>query len=90
MVAADDSQQVRPNTLGCGTVILGMLLILHFFANRIWVKEPWPLRWFVIGYGFLILVNLTITVFIGTPDDRKWALGLLVFIVFIIAVGSLF
>ena len=78
-------------TVGCvSTVVLWVALLLHFFSDRIWDKEPAVLKWFVIGYGLLVLAGLLYSLVAGKRDERMIALVILVLIAVAIAVGRLF
>ncbi len=77
---ADDEKrpQGTANAVGCAALILlwGVLL-LHFFADRIWDEEPAVLKWVVIGYGCLVLLGLLGSLVFGKRDERIVALVLL-------------
>jgi hypothetical protein len=91
-VAETSNQPGRTSeTIGCvGTAVLWVALILHFFSDRIWDREPVLLKWFVIGYGLLVLAGLLYSVIAGKRDERMLGLVVLVLIAVAIAVGRLF
>lgn len=77
--------------IGCVfTVVLWLALILHFFSDRIWDKEPALLKWFVVGFGCLVLISLLYSLVAGKRSERTIALVVLVVIALAIALGRLF
>jgi hypothetical protein len=80
-----------PETVGCVfTVVLWVALILHFFSDRIWDKEPPLLKWFIIGFGSLVLLSLLYSLVAGKGGEWVTALVILVLIAVAIAVGRMF
>lgn len=69
-----------------GIILLGILLLLHHFADRIWEEEPALLKWAVIGVGCLILLGLIGSLIFGTRDERIYALVFLA----VVALAAMF
>jgi hypothetical protein len=86
MTAPEPKRRDRTETLGCLAILaLWVVLGLHFFADRIWDKEPPVLKWVVIGYGCLVLLGLVGTVVFGKRGDKVGALILLAIIALAVA-----
>ena len=81
------STPVEGTALGCVAVgILGAVLLLHFFADRISGQgnEPAVLRWIVIGFGCLILIGKVYLLVAGKGGERIYALVYLVIVALLI------
>ena len=68
-------------------VILWAVLLLHFFADRIWDQKPAFLTWFVVGWGCLVLLRLIYLLVAGKKDERIGALVMLAIIVVVVVIG---
>lgn len=81
MTEPEPKRRDRTETVGCLALLaLWVVLGLHFFADRIWDKEPPVLKWVVIGYGCLVLLGLLGSVVFGKRDEKIIALILLAII----------
>ena len=87
MTDTEPKRRDRSEALGCLAILaLWVVLGLHFFADRIWDKEPAVLKWAVIGFGGLVLLGLLGSLAFGKRDEKVWALVLLA----VIALGVVF
>jgi hypothetical protein len=87
----ETSYKRTEETLGCVfTIVLWVALLLHCLWDRIWDKEPAVLKWFVIGFGALVLIGLCYSLVAGKRSERVWALVILAIIAIAIAVGRMF
>lgn len=72
--------------IGCVfTIVLWVVLILHWFSDRIWDKEPAFFKWFFLGFGALVLIRLCFWLVAGKRRDRLSALVTLAFIAIVCA-----
>lgn len=86
MTEAVPKRRDRTGSLGCLAIaLLWVVLGLHFFADRIWDKEPPVLKWIVIGYGCLVLLGLLGSVVFGKRNERIASLVLLAIIAVAVA-----
>lgn len=87
MTSPEPKRRDRTETVGCLALLaLWVVLGLHFFADRIWDREPPVLKWVVVGYGCLVLLGLLGSLVFGKRDERIGALILLA----IVALGVAF
>ena len=85
---ADDDTTKRAGSGVVGyvaIVLLWVVLLLHFFADRIWDEEPAILKWAVIGFGCLVLLGLLSSLIFGKRDEKVVALVLLAVVALFVA-----
>jgi hypothetical protein len=86
MADGETKQRGNSGTVGCvAIVLLWAVLLLHFFADRIWDEEPAVLKWAVIGYGCLVLLGLVASLAFGKRDEKIGALVLLAVVALFVA-----
>ena len=78
MADGEVKKHAGSGAVGCVEIaLLWVVLLLHFFADRIWDERPAILKWAVIGYGFLVLLGLLGSLVFGKRDEKVMALVLL-------------
>ena len=71
MTGTEPKRRDRSEALGCLAIVaLWGVLGLHFFADRIWDREPPVLKWVVVGFGCLVLLGLLGSVVFGKRDEK--------------------
>jgi hypothetical protein len=86
MADGEAKTQASSAAVGCvASVLLWVVLLLHFFADRIWDEEPAILKWGLIGYGCLILLGLLGSLVFGKRDEKVVALVLLTVVALFVA-----
>jgi hypothetical protein len=86
MADGETKKQGGSGAIGCvAIVLLWVILLLHFFADRIWDEEPAVLKWAVIGYGCLVLLGLLGSLVFGKRDEKVIGLVLLAVVALFVA-----